>query len=63
MIYGIMDDWGSEEVIQAFDTDAEQLLRFIAHEEFPTDYQLRKFCKRFKLSYSTLKTWNVLHKL
>lgn len=63
MINTLMEDWGSDEVIKAFDTDAEQLIRFIAREEFPNEYQLKKFCERFKLSYSTIQTWDVLHKL
>lgn len=61
LLLSFIKDWGRSEVQEALKVDNDLLLKYLCAEEFPDNHTLSLFCHRFRLNFSTLKTWNVLH--
>lgn len=57
----IFDQDRSGEITESLSCDTDKLIKFMSGNEFPDKKQLKNFCDHFKLSYSTLKTWDVTH--
>lgn len=61
LLYGYIKQGQKDRLKASLNVNNRTFLNFLCAEDFPTEKELKGFCEEFKLSYSTLKTWNVLH--
>lgn len=61
LLYFFLKDGRKVELLDSMSIDSHRFLSILSGEEFPTEDELKGLCDHFKLRYSTLKTWNVLH--
>lgn len=61
LLYSFIKAGRTDEIRESMDITPERLLKFLKAEEFPSEEELRNFCKHFKMRYSTIKTWNTMN--
>lgn len=62
LLFSFLKDGRKDEILYSMGSiPPERLLEILCAEEFPTEKELKGFCDHFKMRYSTIKTWNVLH--